>query len=158
MSSYLATRVLVPSGVYSPGGAGNNFHPENNHIPRVLIRRVHEAAQSSAEEMVIWGSGNLLGLGAESYTGNTDPILSHVSVGSGTDISSRALAEVVARNTVFVDWITQGTTKPDGTMRKLMDVSRLTQMGWNSSIALEDGIKGTYKWYFALNTDELRQK
>jgi len=125
--------------------------------------------------VVIWGSGKprreflhvddmaaaslfVLGLDAETYAANTDPMLSHINVGSGSDISIRALAEMVARITGFTGKITQDTSKPDGTMRKLMDVSRLAQMGWSSGIALEEGIRGTYEWFLTLNEDELRQK
>ncbi|OUS38188.1 GDP-fucose synthetase [Rhodobacterales bacterium 56_14_T64] len=163
---------VMPTNLYGPG---DNFHPENSHVLPALIRRFHEAAQIGAEEVMIWGSGKpkreflhvddmaaaslfVLDLDAESYAANTDPMLSHINVGSGRDISIRELAELVARITGFTGKITQDTSKPDGTMRKLMDVSRLAQMGWSSSIALEDGIRGTYKWFLTLNEDELRQK
>jgi len=165
-------RSVMPTNLYGPG---DNFHPENSHVLPALIRRFHEAAQNGADEVVIWGSGKpkreflhvddmaaaslfVLGLDAETYAANTDPMLSHINVGSGSDISIRALAELVARITGFTGKIIQDTSKPDGTMRKLMDVSRLAQMGWTSSIALEDGIRGTYEWFLTLNEDELRQK
>jgi len=165
-------RSVMPTNLYGPG---DNFYPENSHVLPALIRRFHEAAQNGATEVVIWGSGKpmreflhvddmaaaslfVLDLDAETYAANTEPMLSHINVGSGSDISIRALAELVARITGFTGKITQDTSKPDGTMRKLMDVSRLAQMGWQSRIALESGIKGTYEWFLTLNEDELRQK
>ncbi len=165
-------RSVMPTNLYGPG---DNFHPENSHVLPALIRRFHEAAENGADEVVIWGSGKpmreflhvddmaaaslfVLGLDAETYAANTDPMLSHINVGSGSDISIRALAEMVARVTGFTGKITQDTSKPDGTMRKLMNVSRLARMGWESSIALEGGIRGTYEWFLTLNEDELRQK
>ncbi|WIY27802.1 GDP-L-fucose synthase [Parasedimentitalea psychrophila] len=165
-------RSVMPTNLYGPG---DNFHPENSHVLPALIRRFHLAAQSGADEVVIWGSGKprreflhvddmaaaslfVLGLDAEIYAANTESMLSHINVGSGSDISIRELAEMVAGITGFTGKITQDASKPDGTMRKLMDVSRLAQMGWHSSIALEDGIKGTYDWFLTLDTDELRQK
>jgi len=105
---------------------------------------------------VIWGSGKprreflhvddmaaaslfVLDLDAKSYAANTDPMLSHINGGSGSDVTIRDLAELVARVTGLTGKITQDTSKPDGTLRKLMDVSRLAQMGWSSSIAMEEG-------------------
>ncbi|NRB18488.1 MAG: GDP-L-fucose synthase [Rhodobacteraceae bacterium] len=165
-------RSVMPTNLYGPG---DNFHPENSHVLPALIRRFHQAAQSGADEVVIWGSGKprreflhvddmaaaslfVLDLEAEIYASNTEPMLSHINVGSGSDISIRELAEMVARITGFTGKITQDASKPDGTMRKLMNVSRLTRMGWTSSIALEDGIKGTYDWFLTLDAGELRQK
>ena len=165
-------RSVMPTNLYGPG---DNFHPENSHVLPALIRRFHAAAKSGAEEVVIWGSGKprreflhvddmaaaslfVLGLDAEVYAANTEPMLSHINVGSGSDISIRELADLVAGITGFTGRITQDASKPDGTMRKLMDVSRLAQMGWQSSIALEDGVKSTYEWFLTLNDDELRQK
>ena len=165
-------RSVMPTNLYGPG---DNFHPENSHVLPALIRRFHQAAQSGADEVVIWGSGKprreflhvddmaaaslfVLDLEAEIYAANTEPMLSHINVGSGSDISIRGLAEMVARITGFTGKITQDASKPDGTMRKLMNVSRLTRMGWTSSIALEDGIKGTYDWFLTLDAGELRQK
>ena len=165
-------RSVMPTNLYGPG---DNFHPENSHVLPALIRRFHDAAQSGAEEVVIWGTGNpmreflhvddmaaaslfVLDLDVETYAANTEPMLSHINVGTGRDMTVRALAEMVARVTGFTGKITQDTSKPDGTMRKLMDVSRLTQMGWSSTIALEEGIKETYEWFLSLDETELRQK
>jgi nucleoside-diphosphate-sugar epimerase len=159
-------RSVMPTNLYGPG---DNFHPENSHVLPALIRRFHEAAQEEREEVVIWGTGTprreflhvddmaeaslfVLDLDRETYEANTQPMLSHINVGTGEDISIRKLAEMVAEITGFRGRITCDTTKPDGTMRKLMDVSRLRSMGWQARIDLRDGIAATYQWF--LETSE----
>lgn len=154
-------RSVMPTNLYGPG---DNFHPENSHVLPALIRRFHEAAQSGAEVVTIWGSGTprreflhvddmaeaslfVLDLPRDSYDANTQPMLSHINVGSGTDVSILELAQMVARATGFQGRIETDPTKPDGTMRKLMDVSRLAAMGWRARIGLEDGIADAYRWY-----------
>ena len=136
-------RSVMPTNLYGPG---DNFHPENSHVLPALIRRFHEAAQSGAEEVTIWGSGTprreflhvddmavaslfVLDLPKAAYEANTQPMLSHINVGSGTDISILELAGKVAAVTGFKGRIVTDPSKPDGTPRKLMDVSRLAQMG-----------------------------
>jgi GDP-L-fucose synthase len=89
----------------------------------------------------------VLDLNQQTYAANTDPMLSHINVGTGEDISIRELAELIAEITGFRGRITCDTSKPDGTMRKLMDVSRLRAMGWQAKIGLRDGIETTYAWY-----------
>ena len=162
-------RSIMPTNLYGPG---DNFHPENSHVLPAMMRRFHEAAQEGREEVVIWGTGTprreflhvddmadaalfVLNLDKDTYDANTDPMLSHINVGSGTDISILELAQLVARVTGFDGQITTDTTKPDGTMRKLMDVSRLSSMGWSASTSLEDGVRNTYDWYLE-NVDALR--
>ncbi len=159
-------RSVMPTNLYGPG---DNFHPENSHVLPALIRRFHEAAQEGRDEVVIWGSGTprreflhvddmaeaslfVLDLDHRTYAANTAPMLSHINVGTGEDISIRELAELIAEITGFRGRITCDTSKPDGTMRKLMDVSRLRSMGWQAGIALRDGIETTYDWY--LETSE----
>ncbi len=163
-------RSVMPTNLYGPG---DNFHPENSHVLPALIRRFHEAATQGAQEVVVWGSGKprreflhvddmanaalfVMDLSPTKYRHNTDVMQTHFNVGSGSDISIRELAEMVARVTGFEGQISFDTTKPDGTMRKLMDVSRLERMGWKSSIKLEDGIRETYAWYLAQDTENLR--
>lgn len=133
----------MPTNFY---GLGDNFHPENNHVLPALIRRFHEATQAGAEEVIIWGSGKppreflhvddmaaaslfVLDLPKADYEANPQPMLSHNNVGCGTDISILELAEKIAAITGFNCSIVTDPSKPDGTPRKLMDVSRLTQMG-----------------------------
>lgn len=154
-------RSVMPTNLYGPG---DNFHPENSHVLPALIRRFHEAARNGLEEVTIWGTGAprreflhvddmaaatlfVLGLPKDDYDANTEPMLSHINVGSGSDISILELAQTVAKVIGFGGRITTDPSKPDGTMRKLMDVSRLAAMGWTARIALEDGIAETYRWF-----------
>lgn len=154
-------RSVMPTNLYGPG---DNFHPENSHVLPALIRRFHEARESGADEVVIWGTGTprreflhvddmaeaalfVLDLDRATYEANTRPMLSHINVGSGTDIAILDLARLVARVTGFRGRIVTDPSKPDGTARKLMDVSRLADMGWRARIGLEDGIADTYRWF-----------
>lgn len=165
-------RSVMPTNLYGPG---DNFHPENSHVLPALIRRFHAAAEAGAEEVVVWGSGwpmreflhvddmaaaslFVAGLDRETYERETQPMLSHINVGSGSDVTIRELAETVARVTGFTGRLTFDATKPDGTMRKLMDVSRLDRLGWRASIPLEAGIAETYQWYLAQGQASLRVK
>lgn len=162
-------RSVMPTNLYGPG---DNFHPENSHVLPALIRRFHEAKRGGLDEVVIWGTGTprreflhvddmaeaslfVMDLPARTYAANTQPMLSHVNVGSGTDISILELAELVAKVTGFEGRIATDPSKPDGTPRKLMDVSRLTEMGWSAHIPLEEGVRETYQW-FLQNIDTYR--
>ncbi len=154
-------RSVMPTNLYGPG---DNFHPENSHVLPALIRRFHEAAQEGREEVVIWGTGRprreflhvddmaeaslfVLDLDKPAYDANTQPMLSHINVGTGEDIAILDLAKMVARVTGYEGRIVTDPSKPDGTMRKLMDVSRLGDMGWRARIGLEEGVAGTYRWF-----------
>ena len=156
-------RSVMPTNLYGPG---DNFHPDNSHVMPALIRRFHEAARDGLDKVVIWGSGTprreflhvddmaaaslfVLNLPKATYDANTDPMLSHINVGTGVDISILELAQLVAKVTGFKGEISTDATKPDGTMRKLMDVGRLSQMGWSASIQLEQGLADAYEWYLA---------
>ncbi len=156
-------RSVMPTNLYGPG---DNFHPENSHVLPALIRRFHEAVLAGDDEVMIWGSGKprreflhvddmaeaslfVLNLDKTAYDADTEPMLSHINVGSGTDVSILELAQMVADVTGFQGRITNDPSKPDGTLRKLMDVSRLTNMGWHAHIGLEDGIRGTYRWFLS---------
>lgn len=162
-------RSVMPTNLYGPG---DNFHPENSHVLPALMRRFHETAQQGLEEVTIWGSGTprreflhvddmaaaslfVLGLDKANYDANTDPMLSHINVGCGSDVSILELAQLVADVVGFEGRITTDPSKPDGTARKLMDVSRLDQMGWRAQIELEDGVAETYQWFLA-NVEALR--
>lgn len=165
-------RSVMPTNLYGPG---DNFHPENSHVLPALIRRFHEAAEAKAEEVVIWGSGRpmreflhvedmaaaslfVMDLDREVYARETEPMLSHINVGSGSDVTILELAQMVARATGFTGQITTDPSKPDGTLRKLMDVSRLDRLGWRAGIGLEEGIRSTYDWFLAQGLDNLRSK
>lgn len=154
-------RSVMPTNLYGPG---DNFHPENSHVLPALIRRFHEAVQKGCAEVVIWGTGAprreflhvddmaaaslfVLDLPEDQYAANTQPMLSHINVGSGEDISILELAKLVARVTGFAGKIVTDPAKPDGTMRKLMNVRRLTDMGWTPTIGLEHGVEETYRWF-----------
>jgi GDPmannose 4,6-dehydratase/GDP-L-fucose synthase len=162
-------RSVMPTNLYGPG---DNFHPENSHVLPALIRRFHEAVQEGRDEVMIWGSGRprreflhvddmaraslfVLDLDRATYDANTQPMLSHINVGTGEDIAIRDLAQMVAQVTGYQGRIATDPTKPDGTMRKLMDVSRLADMGWRARIGLEDGIAETYRWFLD-NQDRFR--
>ncbi|MFB9148635.1 GDP-L-fucose synthase [Roseovarius ramblicola] len=162
-------RSVMPTNLYGPG---DNFHPENAHVLPALIRRFHEAAQAGREEVVIWGTGRprreflhvddmagaslfVLDLDKAAYAANTQPMLSHINVGTGEDIAILDLAHMVARVTGFDGRIATDPTRPDGSMRKLMDVGRLADMGWRARIGLEDGIAETYRWFLD-NQDRFR--
>lgn len=163
-------RSVMPTNLYGPG---DNFHPENSHVLPALIRRFHEAVRDHRDEVVIWGTGTprreflhvddmaeaslfVLDLDQAAYAANTQPMLSHINVGFGKDVSIGELAHLIAQVTGFTGRIGFDTSKPDGTMQKLMDVGRLAAMGWKARIGLEQGIRETYQWFLA-NHAELRE-
>ena len=154
-------RSVMPTNLYGPG---DNFHPENSHVLPALMRRFHEAKAASAEAVTIWGSGTprreflhvedmaaaslfVMDLDRAAYEAETQDQLSHINVGTGTDVAILELAQLVARIVGFEGRIETDPKKPDGTPRKLMDVSRLARMGWRASIALDAGVEGTYRWF-----------
>ena len=162
-------RSVMPANLYGPG---DNFHPENSHVLPALIRKFHDAAKSGQDEVIIWGSGTprreflhvddmaaaslfVLDLPKPDYDAGTSAMLSHINVGSGTDVSILELAKLVAKITNYSGRILTDKTKPDGAPRKLMDVSRMKSMGWHANIALEDGVSETYSW-FLKNNQSLR--
>lgn len=162
-------RSVMPTNLYGPN---DNFHPENSHVIPALLRRFHEAVKSNAEVVTIWGSGtpmreflhvddmaaasiHVMELDTETFKANTQPMLSHINVGTGIDCTIRELAETVAKVTGFQGRLEFDVTKPDGTPRKLMDVSRLAELGWKASITLEDGLRDAYNWYLN-NIDSIR--
>jgi GDP-L-fucose synthase len=137
-----------------------------------LIRRFHEAKKDNLSEVVVWGSGTpmreflhvddmaaasiyVMELPSNVYEANTSPMLSHINVGTGVDCTIRELAETVAHAIGYQGNIVFDSTKPDGTPRKLLDVSRLISLGWNYTISLDDGLKKTYQWFLA-NQDRFR--
>lgn len=163
-------RSVMPTNLYGPG---DNFHVKNSHVMPALIRRFDQAVQEGLDEVVIWGTGKprreflhvndmaeaslyVMDLPRDAYEAETEPMLSHLNVGSGVDISIAELATMIAEVTGFKGRITQDTTKPDGTMRKLMDVDRLSRMGWRAKTSLSEGIAETYSW-FKQNQDSFRR-
>lgn len=156
-------RSVMPTNLY---GENDNFHPENSHVIPALMRRFHEAKEHGDAEVVVWGTGtpmreflyvddmaaasiHVMELDKNTYQANTQPMLSHINVGTGVDCSIREMAETMARVVGFKGNVVFDSTKPDGTPRKLMDVSRLASLGWRFSTELEDGLAKTYEWFLA---------
>lgn len=154
-------RSVMPTNLYGPH---DNYHPQNSHVIPALLRRFHEAVQRGDAELVIWGTGtpmreflhvddmaaasiHVMELDDATYQANTQPMLSHINVGTGVDCTIGELAKTIAEVTGFTGKLTFDTSKPDGAPRKLMDVSRLKSLGWQASISLEDGLKDAYDWY-----------
>ena len=158
-------RSVMPTNLYGPG---DNFHPENSHVVPALLRRFHEAQENKAKEVVIWGSGKpfreflhvddmaaaslfVLNLDKRTYSDNTQPMLSHINVGSSEEVSIGDLAGMIASVVGYQGSIRFDTSKPDGAPRKLMDSSRLKTMGWQAQIELHQGLIETYKWFVSVN-------
>ena len=151
-------RSVMPTNLYGPG---DNYHPENSHVIPALIRRFHEAKITRASSVTIWGTGtprreflyvddmaaasvHVMSLPRDAYERNTNPMLSHINVGCGHDITIRELAEAIRRTVGYSGEISFDSSKPDGPLRKLMDSSRLNDLGWHPRIALEQGLQLAY--------------
>jgi len=156
-------RSVMPTNLYGPG---DNYHPQNSHVIPALIRRFHEAKEARLPSVVIWGTGtprreflyvddmaeasaHVMELDAATYQANTAPMLSHINVGTGEDITIAELAKVVAKVVGYEGRIEQDPTKPDGSPRKLMDVSRLKALGWRPRVGLEEGLALAYRDFLA---------
>jgi nucleoside-diphosphate-sugar epimerase len=154
-------RSIMPTNLYGPG---DNFHPENGHVLPALIRRFHEAAEAGAPRVTVWGTGRprreflhvddlaqaalfVMDLDRATYAAETDPRLSHINVGTGTDVSIAELARMVAGVAGYGGEIAFDASRPDGTPRKLMDVSRLARLGWRARIPLEEGVRDAHAWF-----------
>jgi GDP-L-fucose synthase len=156
-------RSLMPTNLY---GEGDNFHPEDSHVIPALMRRFHEAKLVGAETVEVWGTGNarreflhvddlaaacvhVMGLSDERYEASSEPMASHINVGTGEDVTIRQMAETL-REVVGLDAeLRFDTSRPDGTPRKLLDVSRLAGLGWRHGIGLREGLQKTYNWFLA---------
>jgi GDP-L-fucose synthase len=151
-------RSVMPTNLYGPG---DNYHPENSHVIPALIRRFHEAKVNRASSVTIWGSGrprreflyvddmaaaclHVMNLEPSVYQEHTQPMLSHINVGIGHDITIAELAVAVGRVVGFAGGIEFDSTKPDGTMQKLMDGGRLRSLGWTPAIELDEGLARAY--------------
>lgn len=154
-------RSVMPTNLYGPN---DNFHPEHSHVIPALMRRFHLAKVDNASNVEIWGTGrprreflhvddmaaasiHVLKMDRELYQNNTEPMTSHINVGYGSDVTIRELAELIAQVVGFSGEILFDSSKPDGTMRKLMDIARLNSMGWQPRIDLLEGLTKTYEWY-----------
>ncbi|MBN8133416.1 GDP-L-fucose synthase [Vibrio vulnificus] len=163
-------RSVMPTNLY---GENDNFHPENSHVIPALMRRFHEAKLRGDAEVVVWGTGtpmreflyvddmaaasvHVMELDNQTYQANTEPMLSHINVGTGVDCTIREMAETMAKVVGFEGKVVFDSTKPDGTPRKLMDVSRLAALGWRYQVSLEQGLSKTYQWFLA-NQENFRK-
>lgn len=163
-------RSVMPTNLY---GVNDNFHPENSHVIPALLRRFHEAKVNNLPEVVAWGTGTpmreflyvddmaqasvfVMNLDKASYDMHTEPMLSHVNVGTGVDCTIKELTETVAKVVGYTGQIVWDSTKPDGTPRKLMNVDRLRALGWQYQTELEEGLTQTYAWFLE-NQDGFRK-
>ena len=158
-------RSVMPTNLY---GINDNFHSENSHVIPALMQRIHQAKVNNDVEVVVWGTGNamreflyvddmaeaslfVLELDEETYKANTMPMLSHFNVGTGKDVTIREMAEIMKEIVGYKGKIVFDTSKPDGTLRKLIDVNKLKDAGWTYSVDLKSGLKKTYDWFLEKN-------
>ena len=154
-------RSVMPTNLY---GINDNFHPENSHVIPALMQRFHNAKLNNEKEVTVWGSGKVmreflyvddmaeaslfvLKLDEKIYKENTKPMLSHINIGTGKDVTIKEMAKIMKQVVRFKGKIFFDTSKPDGPPRKLIDVSRLSNMGWKYTTDLEQGLARTYDWY-----------
>jgi GDP-L-fucose synthase len=154
-------RSVMPTNLYGPG---DNFHPENSHVIPALLRRFHEAKINGDDTVTVWGSGRpkreflhvddmadacafVMDLSQELYAAKTDPMLSHINVGTGVELNIADLAGIISRVVGFKGNIVFDTSMPDGTPRKLLNVSKIGGVGWKARIPMEDGLIQTYEWF-----------
>jgi len=164
-------RSVIPTNLYGPGDA---FSVQTSHVVPALLRRFNQAAIEKLETISIWGSGSprreflhvddmaagclaVLDCDRDRYEEATGPRLNHLNLGTGTDITIAELAVMIAEITGFEGEIVHDTSKPDGTPRKLLDVSRVSELGWKAQIGLREGLEATYQWYLE-NQETLRQR
>lgn len=156
-------RSVMPTNLY---GTNDNFHPENSHVIPALLRKFHEAVVTGASSVEVWGSGkamreflhvddmaaaclHVMQLSQQQYQAGTEPMLSHLNVGTGVDVTIRELAETIAEVVDFAGELKFDSSKPDGAPRKLMDNAKLRALGWNPGITLKEGLVSTYEWFVA---------
>lgn len=162
-------RSVMPTNLYGPG---DNFHAENSHVIPALMKRFHEAATTQQDAVTIWGSGkpmreflhvddmasacvHIINLSPSEYDQSVNPTQSHINLGTGVDCTIRELAETIAQVTNFKGALLFDSSKPDGTMRKLLDISTAKSLGWTPNIDLKSGLEDTYHWFLE-NQKELR--
>lgn len=156
-------RSLMPTNLY---GLGDNFHPQNSHVLPALVDRFHQAKESRQKAVTVWGSGrprreflnvddladaalHVLGIDRATFEAAVDPRCSHVNVGTGTDVSIAELAAMVRDTVGLQAELEFDPSMPDGTPRKLLDVSLLERLGWQARIPLKEGLAQTYDWYLS---------
>ncbi|OQW71928.1 MAG: GDP-fucose synthetase [Proteobacteria bacterium ST_bin11] len=154
-------RSVMPTNLY---GENDNFHLQNSHVIPALIRKFHDAKVGNSPTVSVWGTGkamreflhvedmaaaclHVMALSKDQYQSCTEPMLSHLNVGTGQDVTVRELAETIQDVVGYQGQISWDSTKPDGTPRKLMDISKLESLGWQPNVALKEGLDRTYKWF-----------
>ena len=154
-------RSLMPTNLYGPN---DNFHDLNSHVIPALVRRFYEAVVENKKSLKVWGSGKpkreflhvddlakasvfLMEMDKQKFNSFIKPDLSHINVGTGNDISIEELVSIIRNISKYDGEILFDVSKPDGTMRKVLDISTITSMGWSPEISLEDGLFETYEWY-----------
>jgi GDP-L-fucose synthase len=154
-------RSIMPTNLY---GKNDNFHPENSHVIPALIRRFFEAKLANDKEIIIWGSGNpkreflhvedmalaslfVANLSKKDYQNATKKNLSHINIGTGNDISIKELAFTLKEISGFKGRIIFDESKPDGTPRKVLDIKKISSLGWSPTINLKEGLIDTYTWF-----------
>jgi GDP-L-fucose synthase len=164
LSHGLDYRSVMPTNLYGPG---DNYHPENSHVIPALIRRFHEAKVNDAPSVAIWGTGtprreflyvddmaaaciHVMGLPKSTYSQHTQPMLSHINVGCGYDLTIREVAESICKTVGYKGEITFDISKPDGAPRKLMDSSLLLSLGWEAKVGMQQGLQQAYNSFLAL--------
>lgn len=162
-------RSIMPTNVY---GIGDNFHLENSHVAAAILRKLHIAKINKLSKIALWGSGSpkrefifaddladaslfIMDIAKEDLYKHTDDMCSHINVGPGADISIKDLANLVKEIVGFQGDILWDNTMPDGTLRKLMDVSLLKKMGWQTKTDIKQGMEETYRWFLE-NESSLR--
>jgi len=158
-------RSIMPTNLYGPN---DNFHPKNSHVIPALIRKFHEAKVNNEPFVEVWGSGkpmreflhvddmadasiHIMDIDKKTLESEVDPMLSHINIGTGTDITIKDVAQIVKEVVGFDGEIVFNTKMPDGTKRKLLDVSKIENLGWKPVITLKDGLKETYEWFITNN-------
>jgi GDP-L-fucose synthase len=163
-------RCVMPTNLY---GENDNFHPQNSHVIPAMLQRFHQAVIDESDDVVVWGSGtpmreflhvedmaqacvHVMNLSTHQFTQHiTDPMCSHINVGTGKDVTIKELAEIMAKTVGFKGQLVFDKTKPDGTPRKVLNVERLAELGWQYTMDLEQGLELTYRW-FLKNQSSLR--
>ena len=154
-------RSIMPTNIYGPG---DNYHPENSHVIPALIRRIHEAKMKNLDKVQIWGTGkamreflfvddlasasiHIMNLEKEKFQSEINPMCSHINVGTGEDLTIKELASKIKEIIGYQGELIFDATKPDGTPRKLLDIKKLSKLGWRYKTKLSDGLKITYEDY-----------
>ena len=163
-------RCVMPTNLY---GENDNFHPQNSHVIPAMLQRFHQAVIDEVDNVVVWGSGtpmreflhvedmaqacvHVMNLTTHQFSQHiTDPMCSHINVGTGKDVTIKELAKLMAKTVGFKGQLVFDRTKPDGTPRKVLNVERLTGLGWQYTVDLEQGLARTYQW-FLKNQSSLR--